>query len=92
MQNSLITMRGISSTLTFAFLFVVSIAYAQPSSDLSSAKARKCYAICLIQDQYETVNEQVLKAKATTKLVVKSAKYKTLTEQVLSKILTIQSK
>ena len=45
----------------------------------------KCYAKCLIPDQYETITEQVLVKEASQRVEVVPAVYETVTEQVLSK-------
>jgi outer membrane protein OmpA-like peptidoglycan-associated protein/flagellar biosynthesis/type III secretory pathway protein FliH len=85
LQNSYLIMRGLSSTLTLVFALFAFVAIAQPSSDLAGAEANKCYARCLIQDQYETVTEQVLVKAASQRVEVVPAVYETVTEQVLSK-------
>lgn len=50
-----------------------------------NAIAGKCYAKCLIPDQYETVTEQILLKEASSRLEVIPAEYETVTEQVLVK-------
>ena len=51
----------------------------------SNAVAGKCYAKCMVPDQYETVTEQVLLKEASTRLEVVPAQYQTTNEQVLVK-------
>ena len=59
-------------------------AYAQ--ADLPpNAVAGKCYAKCLIPDQYETVTEQILLKEASSRIEVIPAAYETAEEQVLVK-------
>ena len=43
----------------------------------------KCYAKCLIADQYETVTEQILVKEATTRVEIVPGSTETLSEQVL---------
>ena len=45
----------------------------------------KCYAKCLIPDQYETVTEQVLLKEASSRIEVVPAQYQTTTDQILVK-------
>jgi len=69
-----------------ACLFTSNLATAQGGSDLPpNAVAGKCYAKCMIPDQYETVTEQVLLKEASSRLEVVPAVYETLNEQVLVK-------
>ena len=58
--------------------------YAQPEAGMPSEPG-KCYAKCLIADQYETVTEQVLVKEASSKVSITPAKFETLSEQVLAK-------
>ncbi len=61
-------------------------ANAQINGDLPpNAIAGKCYAKCLIQNQYETVTEQIVLKEASTKLEVIPAVYETIEEQLLVK-------
>ena len=50
-----------------------------------NAQPGKCYAKCLIPDQYDTVTEQILLKEASSRLEVVPAVYETVTEQVLVK-------
>ncbi|MGB1205125.1 MAG: peptidoglycan-binding domain-containing protein [Chitinophagales bacterium] len=59
-------------------------AYAQ--ADLPpNAVAGKCYAKCLIPDEYETVTEQILLKEASSRIEVVPAAYETVDEQILVK-------
>lgn len=59
---------------------------AQDGGDLpTNAQPGKCYAKCLIPDQYDTVTEQVLLKEASSRLEVVPAVFETVTEQVLVK-------
>ncbi|MGB1205124.1 MAG: peptidoglycan-binding domain-containing protein [Chitinophagales bacterium] len=65
-------------------LFATNNAAAQ--ADLPpNAVAGKCYAKCLIPDQYETVTEQVLLKEASSRIEVVPASYSTVDEQILVK-------
>ena len=50
-----------------------------------NAVAGKCYAKCLIPDEYETVTEQILLKEASSRIEVVPAEYETVEEQVLVK-------
>ncbi len=64
--------------------FVCSNAFAQ--ADLPpNAVPGKCYAKCLIPDQYETVTEQILLKEAASRIEVVPAVYQSADEQVLVK-------
>ena len=43
----------------------------------------KCYAKCLVPDQYETVTEQILLKEAASRIEVVPAVYQSVDEQVL---------
>jgi len=59
---------------------------AQDGGDLPpNAQPGKCYAKCLIPDQYDTVTEQILLKEASSRLEVVPAVFETVTEQVLVK-------
>ena len=51
----------------------------------AGGEAGKCYAKCLIQDQYETVTEQVLQAESLTIDRVAVPAYETVSEKVMVK-------
>ncbi|HRK26426.1 MAG TPA: peptidoglycan-binding domain-containing protein [Chitinophagales bacterium] len=60
--------------------------FAQADGDLPpNAVAGKCYAKCLIPDQYETVTEQILLKEASSRIEVVPAVYETVSEQLLVK-------
>ena len=77
-------MRKLNLICTLLLLMAAFVTYAQPEAGMPSVPG-KCYAKCLIQDQYETVTEQVLVKDATTRVEVVPAQYENVTEQVLSK-------
>ncbi|MFK7905569.1 MAG: peptidoglycan-binding protein [Chitinophagales bacterium] len=61
-------------------------AFAQSAGDLpSNAQPGKCYAKCLIADQYETVTEQVLLKESSSRIEIVPAVYQTAQEQILVK-------
>lgn len=73
--------------LYFLFVSVLAIssaAFAQPG-DIPNAESGKCYAKCLIPDEYETITEQILVKPASTKTEVVPATYETLSERVMVK-------
>ncbi|MGB0838640.1 MAG: peptidoglycan-binding domain-containing protein [Chitinophagales bacterium] len=77
-------MKRLNLLLAIFCAFVVINATAQ--SDLPpNAQPGKCYAKCLIPDQYETVTDQILLKEASSRLEVVPAVYGTSTEQVLVK-------
>lgn len=69
------------SVLAFAFAIT---AQAQGDDVPPNAEPGKCYAKCVIPDQYKTVTEQVLVKEASTRRSVVPAAYETVTERVLS--------
>jgi len=69
--------------MTFICLLAVEV-YAQPEAGMPSEPG-KCYAKCLIADQYEQVTEQVLVKEATTKVATIPATFESVSEQVLAK-------
>ncbi len=58
--------------------------FAQPEAGMPSEPG-KCYAKCVIADQYETVTEQVLVKEASTRTNVSNARYEKASKQVLSR-------
>ncbi len=58
---------------------------AQPGDMPANAEPGKCYAKCLIADQYETVTETVVVKPASARTQIIPAKYETVTERVLVK-------
>lgn len=68
------------------FLFVASVATAQsnaPGDVPPNAEPGKCYAKCLIADEYETLTEQIETKAASTRTEIIPAQYETVTEQAL---------
>ncbi len=80
-------MRNLRSLLLALICVAVSTySFAQVSGDLPpNAVSGKCYAKCLIPDQYETVTEQILLKEASTRIEVVPAVYTTDEEQVVVK-------
>ena len=60
-------------------------ANAQTGDYPPNAQSGKCYAKCMIADEYETVTEQVLVKPESKRTEVVPATFKTVTEQVLVK-------
>ena len=78
-------MKGLNFIFTLALtLFAVS-AYAQPGDVPPNADPGKCYAKCVIADEYETVTEQIETKAATVRTEVVPAQYETVSEQVVAK-------
>ncbi len=72
-------------TLIFAFCAVVSFAQPTPNEVPPNSEAGKCYAKCIIPDEYRDVEERIQVRPASTKTVVTPAEYETVTERVLLK-------
>lgn len=70
--------------ITMVAVFMTFLAYAQPTSDIPT-EAGKCYAKCMIPDQYENVDEQVLIRAASSTITITPDQYETVSEQVLTK-------
>ncbi len=66
-------------------LFAANSILAQMGDLPANAQPGKCYAKCLIPDEYETVTEQILVKEGSSKLEVVPAVYETVEEQVLEK-------
>lgn len=75
-------MRRLNILLSAAFMFCAFAAFAQPGDLPVDREPGKCYAKCLIADEYETVTEQVLVKPASQRTEVVPAQYETVTEQV----------
>lgn len=77
------------TTLSLAFLGAMTIAapvaMAQGDDYPANAVPGKCYAKCLIPDEFKTVTEQVLVKEASKKVQVVPAEFGSVTEQVLVK-------
>ncbi len=79
-------MKRLDAMLVVAFLLSSVFAFAQPGDDLPiNREPGKCYAKCLIPDEFETVTEQVLVKAASTRVETIPAEYETVTEQVMTK-------
>ena len=70
--------------LPFLLGFAI-IANAQPGDAPPNAQPGKCYAKCLIADQYETTTEQVQVKAASSKTVAVPAEYGSTSEQIMVK-------
>lgn len=78
--------KTLSLVILGAMTFVATPMVAQSSDDLPpNAKPGKCYAKCLIPDEYKTVTEQVLVKEAGKRIQVVPAEFGTVTEQVMAK-------
>ncbi len=77
-------MKHLNSLLTLCLLFLALGLYAQPEAGMPSEPG-KCYAKCLIADQYETVTEQVLVKEASSKVAISPSQFETVSEQILAK-------
>lgn len=77
-------MKNFNLLFTAILSLVLVNLYAQPEAGMPAVPG-KCYAKCLIADQYETVTEQVLIKEASSKVSVTPAKYEKVSEQVLSR-------
>lgn len=79
-------MKEIKNLLTFVLILSGVVAFAQPGDNPpSTGEAGKCYAKCLIPDEYETVTEDILVRAASSKVEVVPAQYETVTESKLVK-------
>ena len=76
-------MKKISFLLTTVFMLGFITLSAQPSdSDPVGKEPGKCYAKCLIGDEYETVTEQIETKAASKRVEVVPAQYETVSEQM----------
>ena len=66
-------------------VFAVTAASAQMGDYPTNAQSGKCYAKCMIADEYQTVTEQVLVKPESKRTEVVPATFKTVTEQILVK-------
>lgn len=73
-------MKNFHLFLTICLGFIASAAFAQPEGETEPGK---CYAKCVIPDQYETITEQVLVKEGVKKWEVIPAVYETVTEEVM---------
>ncbi len=79
-------MRKLTLTLSAAGLLLAGSLQAQMPSDMpANAEPGKCYAKCLIADEYETVTQEIETRPASIRQEAIPAEYETVTEQVLQK-------
>ncbi len=78
-------MRKVTLTLSALCLFLATAAFAQPGDMPPNAQPGKCYAKCLIADEYETVTQEIETRPASVRQEAIPAEYETVTEQVLKK-------
>jgi OOP family OmpA-OmpF porin len=64
------------------FLGITFSAFAQLGEQIPNAQPGKCYAKCLIPDEFKVTTEQVVVKPAGVKTIVKPAVYETKSEQV----------
>lgn len=76
-------MKRLNLLYTVLFMFMTVMVYAQPET--STSEAGKCYAKCMIPDQYETVTEDILVREASSRVDVVDAVYENMSEEVLAK-------
>ena len=81
------TMRKFDLLLSVAFLFVATAVFAQAPGDLPpNAEPGKCYAKCLIADEWDTVTEQIQTRAASSRVEIAAAEFETQTERVLKAV------
>ena len=78
-------MKRFNILFALAFLFFATAAVAQPQDTPPNAEPGKCYAKCMIPDEYETVTERIKVKDASTRIETVPAEYETVTEQALGK-------
>ena len=79
-------MRKVTLTLSAVGLFLTGALNAQMPGDMPpNAEPGKCYAKCLIADEYETVTQEIETRPASVRQEAIPAEYETVTEQVLKK-------
>ena len=79
-------MKRLNMIFIAILMLFTSIAIAQPGDDLTlNREPGKCYAKCLIADEYETVTEQILVKAASSRVETIPAEYESVSEQVLVK-------
>ena len=66
-------------------LFIAFCAYAQPGDVPPNSEPGKCYAKCLIPDQYETITEQREVKAALVKTLIAVPEYESVTERIMVK-------
>ena len=72
-------------SLAAMLLFAVSTNAQMPGDVPPNADPGKCYAKCVIADEYETVTEQIETKAAGVRTEVVPAQYETVSEQVMAK-------
>ncbi len=77
-------MRNLNYFFTICLLFSFAGLIAQPEAGMPSEPG-KCYAKCLIADEYETVTERVLTKEPSSKVSVKPAVFENASERILTK-------
>ncbi len=77
-------MKRLNLILTAALMLMAFATYAQPG-DIPNQEPGKCYAKCMIPDEYENQTETIVVKEATSRVEVVPAVYGTETEQVLVK-------
>ncbi len=79
-------MRNFRRLLLVFTLVALNYTFVNAQDDLPiNAVAGKCYAKCMIPDQYETVTEQILLKEASARLEIVPAQYENRNEQILVK-------
>ena len=78
-------MRRLKLILSAALLTSAVAVMAQPGDTPPNAQPGKCYAKCMIPDQYETVTEQMEVKGASVRYEQTPAQYGTTTERVETK-------
>lgn len=75
-------MKFLNCFLILVFTGTGTLVFAQPEME---AEAGKCYAKCLIPDEYETITEEILIKPMALRWEVTPAEYETVTEEVTVK-------
>ena len=78
-------MKRLNLLFMISFLLLGTMAFAQPEDLPAGSEPGKCYAKCLISDEYESVTEQVQTKAASSRVETIPAVYETVTEQVMTK-------
>ncbi len=78
-------MKRFNILFAVAFLFFAVAAVAQPQDTPPNAVPGKCYAKCMIPDQYDTVTERLKVKDPGTRLETIPAEYETVTDKALAK-------
>ncbi|MEO0339773.1 MAG: peptidoglycan-binding domain-containing protein [Bacteroidota bacterium] len=78
-------MRLLTLTLVVALATVFPMFGQAPEGLPADAEAGKCYAKCMIADDYETVTERVVVKAASKRVEIVPAKFETITQRILIK-------